>query len=66
MKRWLAVIIAIAYTVSPIDLLPDVLPVFGWFDDAGVDLMAILYFLYDRRRKKRIEDESFRREGRLS
>ena len=27
------VIISILYTVSPIDLVPDVIPVLGWLDD---------------------------------
>ncbi|TXJ40146.1 YkvA family protein [Brachyspira pilosicoli] len=27
-------ILAIIYTVSPVDLVPDVLPVVGWFEDA--------------------------------
>ena len=31
---WIPLILAIIYTVSPVDLVPDVLPVVGWFEDA--------------------------------
>ena len=30
---WIAFIISILYTVSQIDILPDVIPVVGWVDD---------------------------------
>ena len=29
-------LLAVAYLVSPIDLIPDVVPVLGWLDDIGV------------------------------
>jgi uncharacterized membrane protein YkvA (DUF1232 family) len=29
-------VLAIAYVVWPVDLIPDVVPVFGWLDDVGV------------------------------
>ena len=31
---WIPLILALIYTVSPVDLVPDVLPVVGWFEDA--------------------------------
>ena len=31
---WIPLILAVIYTVSPVDLVPDVLPVVGWFEDA--------------------------------
>ncbi|MEI0446800.1 DUF1232 domain-containing protein [Brachyspira intermedia] len=31
---WIPLILALIYTVSPVDLVPDVLPVLGWFEDA--------------------------------
>lgn len=34
------VVIALAYGISPVDFIPDVLPVLGWADDAGVGLLA--------------------------
>lgn len=33
-------IVAVVYTVSPIDLSPDAIPVVGWFDDVGALLTA--------------------------
>jgi uncharacterized membrane protein YkvA (DUF1232 family) len=30
-----------AYLASPLDLVPDVLPVVGWLDDAGLALLAV-------------------------
>jgi uncharacterized membrane protein YkvA (DUF1232 family) len=38
-------ILAAIYVVSPIDLLPDVLPVIGQLDDVGIVLIAIELFL---------------------
>jgi uncharacterized membrane protein YkvA (DUF1232 family) len=32
----LVLLAAVAYIVLPIDLVPDVVPVVGWLDDAGV------------------------------
>ena len=40
-----AIIIAgIIYLVLPVDLIPPLVPVFGWFDDLAV-WIAILYFM---------------------
>ena len=36
---------AVAYVVSPIDLVPDVIPVFGWLDDVGVVGLVVAYYL---------------------
>jgi uncharacterized membrane protein YkvA (DUF1232 family) len=35
------VVVAVLYIISPIDLIPDVLPVLGWIDD-GVIAMLLL------------------------
>jgi hypothetical protein len=29
------------YVISPIDLIPDFIPVIGWMDDAGVVMLAV-------------------------
>ena len=31
---WIPLILALIYTVSPVDLVPDVIPIVGWFEDA--------------------------------
>ena len=33
-------ILALLYILSPVDLIPDVIPVIGWVDDAAVALGA--------------------------
>jgi len=33
---------ALAYDLSPIDAVPDTIPVLGWLDDLGVTVMAAL------------------------
>lgn len=36
------VIMSLLYTVSPIDAIPDAVPVVGWLDDAGLLLTATM------------------------
>lgn len=38
--------LAILYTLSPVDLVPDVIPVIGWLDDVGLLSAAIAWFLH--------------------
>jgi uncharacterized membrane protein YkvA (DUF1232 family) len=38
---WLIVIIAVLYVISPIDFMPDLVPVIGWIDDVVIALTAI-------------------------
>ena len=33
-KPWIPLILALIYTISPIDLVPDFIPVVGWLEDA--------------------------------
>ena len=33
-KPWIPLILALIYTISPIDLVPDFIPIVGWFEDA--------------------------------
>ena len=38
-------LLAILYVVSPLDLSPDVIPIFGWLDDAGIVAAAAAYYM---------------------
>jgi len=38
----IAIIIAIAYFLLPIDIVPDVIPVIGWTDDISIGIGALL------------------------
>lgn len=40
---------ALAYVISPIDLIPDFIPVLGWSDDAAVVLAAVQIIRSDLR-----------------
>jgi len=43
---WLIIlIIAVFYALSPIDFIPDVIPILGWIDDIVVTLSAIMVAL---------------------
>lgn len=46
-KKVIIVILAVAYTISPIDLIPDFIPVIGWMDDAGV-LIYMVKVLFEK------------------
>jgi uncharacterized membrane protein YkvA (DUF1232 family) len=39
----LFVLAAVLYAVSPVDLIPDVVPVVGWLDDIGVMSLAVAW-----------------------
>ena len=42
--RKLAGVMAVLYFLSPVDVLPDFIPVLGWLDDLGV-LSAAAFFM---------------------
>ena len=48
----LFVLAALAYVVSPVDAIPDAIPVIGWLDDVGVLtlLVAAMWKVVDRYR----------------
>ncbi|SEM63765.1 Protein of unknown function [Stigmatella aurantiaca] len=37
-------VLAVLYFLSPVDLIPDVLPLLGWLDDLGV-LSAVAFYM---------------------
>ncbi|AXI76885.1 YkvA family protein [Peterkaempfera bronchialis] len=40
-KAALYTLLTLAYLVSPVDAVPDVIPVIGWMDDAGVLMWTV-------------------------
>jgi len=44
-----AITAALIYVVSPIDLVPDFIPVIGWVDDAAVVALVLKAIAYDLR-----------------
>lgn len=53
---WLSIIgagvLMLVYGVSPVDLVPDMLPVAGLLDDAALAIVALGYMIYRYRRMK--------------
>lgn len=39
---WMWFALALGYTLSPIDLVPDTLPVLGWLDDISILIASVL------------------------
>ena len=55
--RWAKTVIfgALAYFVSPVDLVPDIMPVVGYTDDLGVlaaALATVAFYVSDETRRK--------------
>ncbi len=48
---------AAAYVLSPIDLVPDGLPLVGWLDDLGVLSALALFWVREIRRHARAKQE---------
>ncbi|MGM0598976.1 MAG: YkvA family protein [Candidatus Rifleibacteriota bacterium] len=47
-------ILAVIYILSPIDFIPDAIPVIGWFDDITVffaELISFMLYLKQKRQK---------------
>jgi uncharacterized membrane protein YkvA (DUF1232 family) len=55
---WLGFVGASGLVVSPLDLIPDVIPVIGWADDAGYVLLALAcaYLGWKQRQHRRTTD----------
>lgn len=39
-------VLAILYLIWPLDLVPDLIPLLGWFDDIGFDVVAVWYLVH--------------------
>jgi uncharacterized membrane protein YkvA (DUF1232 family) len=48
-KRIIIVLLAFIYIVSPLDLIPDFIPVIGWLDDLGVLAWAARQAFFDKK-----------------
>jgi uncharacterized membrane protein YkvA (DUF1232 family) len=48
--RRLAGLFAVLYFVSPVDALPDIVPILGWLDDLGVLSAAALFMVREVQR----------------
>lgn len=40
------------YVLSPVDAIPDVTPLIGWMDDAGIILAEVVQFLFYLKNKR--------------
>ena len=47
---WVFLVLAIIYILSPIDIVPDFLPVFGWADDLLVGALAAINFINQQKK----------------
>lgn len=47
-KRIAIIVFAVLYVLSPLDLIPDWIPVVGWLDDLGVLAWAARQFFVNR------------------
>ncbi|MGI6446012.1 MAG: YkvA family protein [Candidatus Ozemobacteraceae bacterium] len=45
-------VLAVLYVVSPVDLIPDVVPIIGWLDDITVFIAGIINFLHYIKNKR--------------
>lgn len=51
-EKFIVVGFLLAYILSPLDIIPDFIPVFGWLDDIGISCLMLAFFSY---RLKKIE-----------
>ncbi len=59
-------VLTVIYVISPIDVIPDVLPVIGWLDDLAIFITQIsAFFLYlnEKRKQAAAKQQSSQGEG---
>ncbi|MBO7480623.1 MAG: DUF1232 domain-containing protein [Bacteroidales bacterium] len=39
---WLWIVVAVFYTISPLDIVPDIIPIYGWIDDGLILAISII------------------------
>ena len=47
-KRVIIALLAMIYVISPLDLIPDFVPVIGWLDDLGVLVWAARQVFFNK------------------
>jgi len=47
---WVFLILAVIYILSPIDIIPDLIPVLGWGDDFVVGALALINFINQQKK----------------
>lgn len=47
-KRVVISVLAMLYVISPLDLIPDLIPVVGWLDDLGVLVWAARQVFFNK------------------
>ena len=57
LRLFVALVIGVAYLVSPIDIVPDVIPLAGWIDDLLVATSVIRLARFDLERYRRWKGE---------
>ena len=55
LRRLLAILAAAAYVISPVDLVPDFIPGFGWLDDLFV-VGVLIWYLRSQQRGRPLWD----------
>ncbi len=60
MRLFAAFVIGVAYLVSPIDIVPDVIPFAGWIDDIMVLMAVVRLARFDLERYRRWKGETGR------
>lgn len=47
-KRVIIAVLAMIYVISPLDLIPDFIPIIGWLDDLGVLVWAARQVFFNK------------------
>lgn len=55
--RKLAGVLAVVYFLSPVDAIPDFIPLLGWLDDLGMLSAAALFMMREVQRYRPVSEE---------